>query len=74
MDFPTISFTYQEENLAVSSLQSSLEQTRGHLQKQLRQKDADCNRMAVQIRVSVLYNCKDCTNKSKYIVMYCNNT
>merc|ERR1712226_1425107 len=30
--------------------QKSLEQTKGHLQKQLRQKEADCNRMAVQIR------------------------
>ncbi|ELT92350.1 hypothetical protein CAPTEDRAFT_72575, partial [Capitella teleta] len=40
----------REENINVSGLQSSLEKTRGHLQKQLRTKDADCNRMAVQIR------------------------
>lgn len=37
--------------LALSGLQSSLENTRGHLQKELRTKEADCNRMAVQIRV-----------------------
>ena len=41
----------QDENVAISGLQSSLENTRGHLQKQLRTKEADCNRMAVQIRV-----------------------
>ncbi|CAH1785379.1 unnamed protein product [Owenia fusiformis] len=40
----------RDENLALSGVQSSLEQTRGHLQKQLRTKEADCNRMAVQIR------------------------
>lgn len=39
-----------DEALATSSLQTSLEQTRGHLQRQLRQREADCNRMAVQIR------------------------
>jgi hypothetical protein len=35
-----------------SRSESSIEQTRAHLQKQLRQKEADCNRMAVQVRVS----------------------
>ncbi|XP_013420317.1 outer dense fiber protein 2 [Lingula anatina] len=40
----------KEENLAISGMQSSLEQTRAHLQKQLRVKESDCNRMAVQIR------------------------
>lgn len=39
--------------MALSSLQSSLEITRAHLQKQLRTKEGDCNRMAVQIRVGV---------------------
>ena len=37
----------------MSGLQSSLENTRGHLQKELRTKEADCNRMAVQIRVGI---------------------
>ena len=41
----------KQENLAMSSMQSSLEATRAHLQKTLRQKEGDCNRMAVQIRV-----------------------
>ncbi|XP_071097456.1 outer dense fiber protein 2-like isoform X2 [Haliotis cracherodii] len=40
----------REENMALSSLQGTLEGTRAHLQKQLRTKEADCNRMAVQIR------------------------
>ncbi|XP_059166432.1 outer dense fiber protein 2-like isoform X2 [Physella acuta] len=40
----------KEERMALSNLQGSLENTRGHLQKQLRTKEADCNRMAVQIR------------------------
>ena len=40
----------RDENVAINSLQSSLESTRAHLQKQLRQKEADCNRMAVQVR------------------------
>ena len=40
--------------LALSGLQSSMESTRGHLQKELRTKEADCNRMAVQIRVGLL--------------------
>lgn len=44
----------QEENVGMAGLQVSLESNRAHLQKQLRQKDADCNRMAVQIRVSIL--------------------
>lgn len=38
--------------MALSGLQSSIENTRAHLQKQLRTKEADLNRMAVQIRVS----------------------
>ena len=37
--------------MCISNKQVSLESTRAHLQKQLRQKEADCNRMAVQIRV-----------------------
>lgn len=41
----------REETLALSKLQEALETTRAHLQKQLRTKEADCNRMAVQIRV-----------------------
>jgi len=41
--------------MAASTVQSSLNWTRAHLQKQLRQKDADCNRMAVQIRVTMAY-------------------
>ncbi|KAH9498966.1 Outer dense fiber protein 2 [Bulinus truncatus] len=40
----------KEERVALSNLQGSLESTRAHLQKQLRVKEADCNRMAVQIR------------------------
>ncbi|XP_052789752.1 outer dense fiber protein 2-like isoform X4 [Mya arenaria] len=40
----------REENLQLTKLQSSMEATRGHLQKELRTKEADCNRMAVQIR------------------------
>ncbi|XP_033732393.1 outer dense fiber protein 2-like isoform X7 [Pecten maximus] len=40
----------KEENIALTGLQSTLESTRAHLQKQLRTKEADCNRMAVQIR------------------------
>lgn len=40
----------REENVAMSGLHSSLETTKAHLQKQLRQKEGDCNRMAVQIR------------------------
>ena len=42
----------REETAAMGNLQDSLESTRAHLQKQLRTKEADCNRMAVQIRVS----------------------
>jgi len=38
--------------MASSTIHSSLNWTKAHLQKQLRQKDADCNRMAVQIRVN----------------------
>lgn len=45
----------QQENVSLSSLQKSLEATRAHLQKTLRQKEADCNRMAVQIRVSEMW-------------------
>ncbi|XP_063422145.1 outer dense fiber protein 2-like isoform X3 [Mytilus trossulus] len=40
----------REEVTTLSGLQHSIEQTRAHLQKQLRQKEADCNRMAVQVR------------------------
>ncbi|XP_076436218.1 outer dense fiber protein 2-like isoform X2 [Babylonia areolata] len=40
----------REESAALGNLQDSLETTRAHLQKQLRSKEADCNRMAVQIR------------------------
>ncbi|VDI53027.1 outer dense fiber protein 2 [Mytilus galloprovincialis] len=40
----------REEVATLSGLQHSIEQTRAHLQKQLRQKEADCNRMAVQVR------------------------
>ncbi|KAK7491643.1 hypothetical protein BaRGS_00017096 [Batillaria attramentaria] len=40
----------REETAALGNLQESLETTRAHLQKQLRTKEADCNRMAVQIR------------------------
>lgn len=40
----------KDENMAISGLQTSLESNRAHLQKQLRQKEGDCNRMAVQIR------------------------
>uniref|UniRef100_A0A2C9KFW3 Outer dense fiber protein 2 n=1 Tax=Biomphalaria glabrata TaxID=6526 RepID=A0A2C9KFW3_BIOGL len=40
----------KEERVALGNLQGSLESTRAHLQKQLRLKEADCNRMAVQIR------------------------
>ncbi|XP_067941225.1 outer dense fiber protein 2-like [Watersipora subatra] len=39
-----------DETMASATLQSSLEQTRAHLQRELRQREADCNRMAVQIR------------------------
>lgn len=39
-----------EETMASATLQSSLEQTRAHLQRELRQREGDCNRMAVQIR------------------------
>ena len=47
-------FVSQDDNASLISLQQSLESTRAHLQKQLRTKDADCNRMAVQIRVSLV--------------------
>ncbi|BFZ20551.1 hypothetical protein BsWGS_23587 [Bradybaena similaris] len=40
----------REERLSLSNIQGSLESTRAHLQKQLRMKEADCNRMSVQIR------------------------
>lgn len=39
-----------EEQLKQRSIQSSLEQTRAHLQRELRSREADCNRMAVQVR------------------------
>ncbi|KAK6194419.1 hypothetical protein SNE40_000055 [Patella caerulea] len=40
----------KNEIVSLTNLQGTLESTRGHLQKQLRTKDSDCNRMAVQIR------------------------
>ncbi|KAL5012471.1 hypothetical protein ScPMuIL_011022 [Solemya velum] len=40
----------REANLQLSGIQGSLENTRAHLQKELRTKEGDCNRMAVQIR------------------------
>ena len=42
--------------MALTKLQSSMETTRGHLKKELRTKEADCNRMAVQIRVGAFRN------------------
>ena len=48
----------------MSGLQSSLENTRGHLQKELRTKEADCNRMAVQIRVGIN------STKSSFIYLF----
>lgn len=38
------------ETVSVAGQQSSLKITKAHLQNQLRQKEADCSRMAVQIR------------------------
>ena len=52
MDLKMQTDAQKEENMAMSGMQSSLETTKAHLQKQLRQKEGDCNRMAVQIRVS----------------------
>ncbi|KAK3587189.1 hypothetical protein CHS0354_016885 [Potamilus streckersoni] len=40
----------KEKIIAMSGMQEAQENTRAHLQKQLRTKEADCNRMAVQIR------------------------
>ena len=50
----------REESVALGNLQDSLEATRAHLQKQLRTKEADCNRMAVQIRVSACWSLACC--------------
>ena len=43
----------REQGRSMAELQSSIESTRAHLQNQLRKREGDCNRMAVQIRVSV---------------------
>ncbi|KAL3872491.1 hypothetical protein ACJMK2_040412 [Sinanodonta woodiana] len=40
----------KEKIISMSGVQEAQENTRAHLQKQLRTKEADCNRMAVQIR------------------------
>lgn len=40
----------KDENLALSGAQSALETTRAHLQKAFKAKEADCNRLAVQVR------------------------
>lgn len=40
----------REEAVVQLGLQNSIEQKRAHLQNQLIQKEADCNRMAVQVR------------------------
>ena len=60
--FELFSCFYQDENMAVTNLQESLESNKAHLQKQLRQKEGDCNRMAVQIRVgtAAFDNCLVC--------------
>ena len=36
--------TQTDETVASTTMQSSLEQTRAHLQRELRQREADCNR------------------------------
>ena len=63
----------QQENVSLSSLQKSLEATRAHLQKTLRQKEADCNRMAVQIRVSdhPIHTCIGEANKPCNVAISC---
>ena len=40
----------RDETVALGKLKHSLEATRAHLQRQLRTKEADCDRMTVQIR------------------------
>ncbi|XP_022099151.1 outer dense fiber protein 2-like isoform X2 [Acanthaster planci] len=40
----------REQLRSVTDLQASVAATRGHLQNQLRKREADCNRMAVQLR------------------------
>ncbi|CAD5124256.1 unnamed protein product [Dimorphilus gyrociliatus] len=40
----------KDENLALSGAQTALETTRAHLQKAFKAKEADCNRLAVQVR------------------------
>lgn len=45
------------ENNALANLKLSLEDNRAHLRRQLITREAECNRMSVQIRVSnVLFN------------------
>ena len=41
----------REQGRSMAELQTSIESTRAHLQNQLRKREGDCNRMAVQIRV-----------------------
>ncbi|CAI9738345.1 Hypothetical predicted protein [Octopus vulgaris] len=49
-DLETTVSEQKEEVNSLKRLQKSVEQTRGHLQRQLRTKEADCNRMSVQIQ------------------------
>ena len=44
----------KEQGQSLADLQGSIEATRAHLQNQLRKREGDCNRMAVQIRVSLI--------------------
>ena len=44
----------ERDNLSTAlARQSSLDSTKAHLQKQLKTKESDCNRMAVQIHVYI---------------------
>lgn len=40
------------ENNALASLKQSLEDNRAHLRRQLISREAECNRLSVQLRVS----------------------
>ena len=40
----------REQLQSMTDLQTSVSATRGHLQNQLRKREGDCNRMAVQLR------------------------
>ena len=40
---------------SLADLHTSIESTKAHLQNQLRKREADCNRMAVQLRVNLKY-------------------